>query len=161
MRFSEPSFSTVLWVLPTYVSSEYFQNGCGRVQPWCWTLCPAQQPCSRFKLSSAVPSASAPVEAAEDNITLLLAPPCYQSCSFPSLLHRRGWALTQSLCPLPQLQPAQLSPRAHCSDWAGGALAHSVLPHLTAALTPCAGRRDGWWQQCVQLFLPSWKEFSY
>lgn len=126
VRLSQLSFSTMLHVLPTSVSLGCLWNRCGIVQ---W----GSSSCLTGKLQ---------------RIPLLLPLPCGQSCFFPVLGHTWGWALTHSSCYLHWLQLAQLSPDQLIWHRAGGALMHVILPLLRAALTPCAGRLHGWWQQC-------------
>lgn len=82
-----------------------------------WTQPITQKPCSRFKLL--LPRRwQAPLWMLQ-RVTSLCCSPCLASrtASSPALWCMWGWALTQSSCHLHQLQPAQISPSLHWSNW--------------------------------------------
>lgn len=107
----------------------------------CWTQPPVIKPCSRFDLLL-------PYRQAAESKS-----PCCSPCPVASAAFSQCLSILEpGLSPTAQVTCTGCSQHSfrqtHWHDRAGGALVHVILPLLGAALTPCAGRMHGWWQQC-------------
>lgn len=151
LRLSQPSFSTTLQVLPTKVSLDCLQNGCGIVQ---WlsveTNLLSQRPaldlspsCLTGRLQRVNPSAAPPA--------------LWPELLSPMLGHTWAWALTHSWRYLHWLQPAQLSPDPLIwQSWRGPYARHTASP-WSSINTLC--RQDAWLATAMPL--PLWEGFSW